>query len=164
MAERRTNRVVALLLVSLAIAVAGGLIALRLHFQPPFVPQYVAVHTTAEAQPVARRGTFRVELRPAVPVDGAVGARGFLLRGDEVRPWDPPFDVTRTGIVTIEGPAETLFAGVPSGPWEVAAAVGRPEVLPTAPHDVLRERSRDGGTEAGWRLVIVPIRLEAEAP
>jgi hypothetical protein len=62
-------------------------------------------------------------------------------------------------MVRISGPVDSLFAGVPPGPWQVAVAVGRPETLPTAPRDVLRARDSDGGTTA-WRLVVVPIRLE----
>jgi hypothetical protein len=169
MDQRRLQRLVAVLMVPAAIAVAGALVALRLHFQPPLVPPYFAAGTGPDEQRIARESLFEVELRPGEPVAGAIGARAFLLHGlhapdgthgDEVRPWDPPFDVDRAGVVRIRGPAEALFAGVPDGPWEVAVAVGRPEVLPTAPLDVLRERGRDAGTRAAWRLVTVPIRLE----
>jgi hypothetical protein len=85
-------------------------------------------------------------------VTGAVAVRGFLLRGDEVRPWDPPFEVSRDGSVRVSGPVDALFKGVPAGEWEVALAVGRPEALPTAPRDVLRARDPDAGSQA-WRLL-----------
>ncbi len=150
----------ALLLVGTAIAGAGGLIALRLHFQPPTVPAYAIVNPPGEAEVnLLPRARFEIELRPATPVEGAIAARGFLLRGEEVRPWDPPFSVTQDGTVRIAGLVNTLFAGVPAGAWEVALAIGRPEVLPTAPRDVLRARTHDA-TQAGWHLVRERIRLD----
>jgi hypothetical protein len=102
-----------------------------------------------------------MDLRPSAPVDGAVAARAFLLRGDAVRPWSIPFAVERDGTVRIVGPVDTLFAGVPSGAWEVAIAVGRPENLPTDPRDVLhaRDRAADSGA-AAWHLVRERVRLE----
>jgi hypothetical protein len=160
MAERRLQRFVAIALVPVAIACAGALIALRLHFQPPRVPGYALVGDDGGEQTLAPGGTFHVELRATSQVEGAVGARAFLVRDEKVRPWDPPFEVTRDGTVTLDGPVNTLFAAVPAGSWEVAVAVGRPEVLPTAPNDVLRERRRDAGPDASWRLVVLPIRLE----
>jgi hypothetical protein len=160
---RRRQRIVALLLVPAAVAVAGALLLLRLHFQPPTVPAYTvapsapsdAGASVVEVHPGAR---FSIELRPSETVVGAVAARGFLLRGDEVRPWDPPFEVARDGTVRIAGPVDVLFAGVPTGEWEVAVAVGRPENLPTAPRDVLRARDQDADTVV-WHLVRERIRL-----
>jgi hypothetical protein len=102
---------------------------------------------------------FGVALRPRASSRGAVGARAFLLRGDEVRGWDPPSSVTVDGIVRIEGSVDDLFRGVPPGDWEAAIAVGRPEVLPTAPRDVL-ERTSDDPDRAGWHLVRLKIRLD----
>jgi hypothetical protein len=152
----------ALLVVPSAIAVAGLLLVLRLHFQPPTVPPYTIERESADRAEteLVRGDRFEVDLRPDEPVVGAVGARGFLLRGDEVRPWDPPFAVERDGSVRIAGAVEKLFANVPAGAWEIAVAVGRPEMLPTAPKDVLRARdsSKDGGA-APWHLVRERIRL-----
>ncbi|MCL2448817.1 MAG: hypothetical protein FWD17_07720 [Polyangiaceae bacterium] len=159
MGGRKLQRIVAVGLVPVAVAGAGALIALRLHYQPPRVPEY-AVTRGENERALVPGAHFHIELRPAARVDGAIGARAFLLRGDVVRPWDPPFDVTRDGIVTIDGPVDDLFRGIPAGPWEVAVAVGRPEVLPTAPRDVLRERGRDGGVDAAWRLAVARVRLE----
>lgn len=170
MAGSPLQRIVAVALVPGAALGAGALIALRLHYQPPRVPDYAVAGPVAAAgpdhdgRPLAPHGQFDIELRPLAPVDGAVGARGFLLRGDVVRPWDPPFQVTRDGTITIAGPVDTLFDGVPPGPWEIAVAVGRPEALPTAPRDVLRERSRDAGADASWRLAILRVVLEAPRP
>jgi hypothetical protein len=48
---------------------------------------------------------------------------------------------------------------VPEGPWEVAIAVGRPEVLPTAPRDITRSMDADKRPSA-WRVVRERIRLE----
>ncbi len=106
-------------------------------------------------------GRFQVDLRPDAHVEGAIAARAFLLRDGQVRPWDPPFEVTRDGSVRIAGPVDALFAGVPSGPWEIAVAVGRPETLPTAPKTILRARD-DAASETGdaaWRLVRGSVSL-----
>jgi hypothetical protein len=97
-------------------------------------------------------------------VQGAVGARAFLVRGAEVRPWDPPLSVDRDGSVHIEGPVEALFGGVPAGRWEIVLAVGRPETLPRAATDVLRiegvgEPDASSG-HAAWQVVREPIVLE----
>jgi hypothetical protein len=151
------NRAV-LLLVPAAAAIAAGLIALRLHFQPPTVPAFVVAGGDGESAALAG-ARFQIVAQPVAPVQGAIGARAFLIRGDEVRAWDPPVTVDRDGSVRIDGPVDALFAGVPTGTWDVALAVGRPEVLPTAPRDVLRARE-DGGTErAAWRLVEKRVRL-----
>jgi hypothetical protein len=108
---------------------------------------------------LAQGTTFEMILRPASPVAGAIGTRAFLLRGDEVRPWNAPASVGLDGSVRIAGPVDTLFAGVPGGPWEVAIAVGRPEVLPTAPRDITRSIDADKRPSA-WRVVRERIRLE----
>jgi hypothetical protein len=140
------------LLVATAVAGAVVLLLLRLRMEPPTVPVYALAATDAGGQALRTGEKFRLDLAPAGEVTGAVGARGFLLRGDEVRPWDPPFEVARDGSIHLDGPVEALFAGVPAGEWDVAVAVGRPETLPTAPRDILR--ARDGGpAEAAWRLV-----------
>jgi hypothetical protein len=150
---------VVLLLLPAAVAVTGVLLALRLHFEPPTVPPYTLASRSDDA--ALRYGDrFEADLRPSAPVTGAVGARAFLLRGNEVRPWNPPFEVARDGSVRIAGPVDTLFAGVPAGPWEIAVAVGRPETLPTAPRDLLRGRDTEANAgAAAWRLVRKRITL-----
>ncbi len=151
------RRGVAVGLVGVAVAGACALVALRLHFQPPTIPMY-AITSGSDEVVLGPNSRFEIELRPSAPVDGAVAARGFLLRGDEVRAWDPPFSVTTGGAIRIAGPVETLFAGVPSGRWEVAVAIGRPELLPTAPRDILRARAKN--PDQGWHLLREWIRLE----
>jgi hypothetical protein len=160
------HRAVAVLLVPAAVVVALLLVWLRVRFQPPTLPPYVGGDEGDGGQvaptPVTLvpGGRFEMDVRPTAPVQGAVAARGFLLRGDDVRPWDPPFAVSADGVVRIAGPVDELFSGVPQGSWQVAIAVGRPEFLPTAPHDVLR--ARDQGSEtATWHLVLKPVRLES---
>ncbi|MGD0676505.1 MAG: hypothetical protein ABSC94_13885 [Polyangiaceae bacterium] len=188
MADRTTQRLVVLALVPTAAAMAIALIVLRLHFQPPTIPPYVltigprqatgTIPPRVQANDVDDRATraagdagettewslsasdeFELEARPDGRVEGAVAARAFLLRAAEVRAWDPPFAVSRDGVIRIRGSVRTLFAGVPVGRWEVAVAVGRPELLPTAPNDVLRARAREPGGRAGFRLLIAPVRL-----
>ncbi len=146
---------IALVLVPGAAAVAVALVSLRLHFQPPTVPVFTVADARADSDgelSLEAGGHFELELRPQQPVAGAIAARGILLRGDTVRPWDPPFTVAGDGTVRIEGTVDALFAGVPPGPWEVAIAVGRPENLPTAPRDVLRARDQQP-EGVSWRLV-----------
>jgi hypothetical protein len=150
-----------LLLVPAAVGVAAALLGLRLHFQPPTVPAYAIVGANDEL-PLRPGGRFELELRPASPVTGAVGARAFLRRENVLRPWDPPFTVARDGSVRIAGAVDALFANVPPGPWEIVVAVGRPETLPTAPQDVLRKSHADVDADAAaWRLVRRGIRLSA---
>jgi len=168
--DRPRRNAIAFLLVPSAVVAAGALVLIRLHFQPPNVPRYQATvlgdvqATTQDAGPpedrlLRRDSLFEIELRPQNAVTGAVGARAFLLRGDEVHGWDPPFSVSLDGVVRIAGTVDKLFEGIPRGRWEVAIAVGRPEVLPTAPHDVLYRRGNDP-ILAGWHLVRIPVRLE----
>jgi hypothetical protein len=149
---------IALVLLPGAVAVAVGLVVLRMNFQPPTVPGF-AIAGAQDTQQVEPGGQFSLDVRPVGPVTGAIAARGFLLRGDDVRPWDPPFSVAADGTVHIAGAVDTLFAGVPPGSWEIAVAVGRPETLPTAPNDVLRARDQAAAGSVSWRLVRQRIRL-----
>jgi hypothetical protein len=152
----------ALAIVPAAAAVAVALVTLRLHFQPPTVPVFTLADAgEAPAETTLRKGErFDFYAHPEAPITGAIGARGFLLHEEDVRPWDPPFAVERDGSIRIAGPVDTLFADVPDGPWEVAVAIGRPETLPTAPRDVLRGREQDAGSSLSWRLVRKRVRLE----
>ncbi len=143
---------IALALVPGGAAVAVALVSLRLHFQPPTVPAFAVTGAQQDEVALTAGGQFDMELRPLAPVVGAIAARGFLLRGDQVRPWDPSFSVDGDGTVHISGPVDVLFAGVPPGSWEIAVAVGRPETLPTAPNDVLRARAAQPDA-VSWRLV-----------
>jgi hypothetical protein len=161
-APAKRNRA-ALLLAPAASTVAVVLMLLRLHFEPPAVPAYSVRPAAPAAGIVLRRGgSFAVDLHPDSPVVGAVAARGFLLQGESVHPWDPPFSVDVDGEVRIAGSVAALFAGVPDGAWEVAVAVGRPEMLPTAPRDVLRAR---GGTSPDtWHLAWERVELRPDGP
>ena len=149
--ETRRRSVVALLLVPAAILVTATLLVLRLRMEPPTVPTY-ALAGDAGTVVLHAGERFRLVVEPEGVVTGAVAARGFLVRGDEVQAWDPPFTVDRDGTIRLYGPVEALFAGVPPGPWDIAVAVGRPETLPTAPRDILRARDAGAGA-AAWRLV-----------
>jgi hypothetical protein len=154
-APTKRNRA-ALFLAPGGAAVAIALVLLRMHFEPPAVPEYS--RQGPDETPLQPGGTFTLDLRPGGPVVGAVAARGFLLQGDWVTPWDPPFTVDVDGTVHIAGAVDTLFRGVRPGAWEVAVAVGRPEMLPTAPQDVLR--ARHGTSPATWHLVWERVRLQ----
>ncbi|MDP9150858.1 MAG: hypothetical protein M3O36_13080 [Myxococcota bacterium] len=157
------RRLLALLFIPAAFGVSGALLALRVHFQPPTVPRYALEPESQTVPP--HGGHFEVAIRPSGHVDGAIAVRAFLLRGDQVRPWDPPFHVERDGSARIAGSVESLFAGVPPGDWEVAVAVGRPETLPTAPKTILqaRDEALSGARDAAWRLVRGRVRLEESA-
>lgn len=147
---------VTILFLPAAVLVAAGLLVLRLRLEPPTVPAYL-VDDAGEPR-LQPGGRFQIDVRPAGPVRGAVGARAFLVRDELVRPWDPPYEVDRDGSIRIAGPVDTLFAGVPAGDWDVAVAVGRPETLPTAPRDVLHPGDADGGA-AAYRVVRERIHL-----
>lgn len=162
----RPGKIVALLLVPAAVAIAGVLLVMRLQLEPPTVPVYALVGDGRVAS-VRRGARFELTLAPASPAAGAIGARAFLVRGDEVRPWTAPYSVGLDGTVTIAGSAAELFEGVPAGEWEVAVAVGRPETLPTAPRDILRARQQQlqagadaGSADAAWRLVRQRITVD----
>jgi len=145
------GKLVALLLVPAAVAVAGFLLYIRLRLEPPTVPGF-ALEGDGGVTTVRHGELFVMTVRPLAPAAGAIGARAFLLRADEVRPWTAPYSVALDGTVTVSGPVDVLFEGVPPGEWEVAIAVGRPETLPTAPRDILRARDA-GADDAAWRLV-----------
>ena len=152
------HSIAAVALLAAAVASAVLLVLLRLHFQPPLVPSYELAESAPEMA-LKSGDRFEMTLRPSSAVQGAIAARAFLLRGSEVRPWDAPFSVGADGAVRIVGQVDLLFAGVPRGRWEVAVAVGRPELLPTAPDDILRGRN-DDPRPSGWRLVRERVWLE----
>ncbi len=154
----KRGKLVALLLVPAAVAVAGGLLVARLQLEPPTVPAF-ALAGDGGVRTVRRGETFEMTVLPQAQAAGAIGARAFLVRGDEVRPWTAPYSVALDGTVTISGPCEVLFDGVPPGAWDVAIAVGRPETLPTAPRDILRAQDAGAG-DAAWRLVRQRIAIE----
>jgi hypothetical protein len=157
--ERKSGA--ALLLLPTAFLVAGTLLLLRLHFQPPTVPPYamMGVAGTQELD-LHRGGTFEMNLSPLGHVEGAVAVRAFFVRDDIVRPWNAPFVVAPDGSVRIAGPVDTPFADLPPGRWEVAVAVGRPETLPTTPREILRARdARTDKRPAAWQLVRERVRL-----
>jgi hypothetical protein len=154
LSEARSGRKVVVLLLPVAALVAAGLVAIRLHYEPPTIPPYWIAEPAGAGQRamvLTPGASFRTVLRPASAVKGAIAARGFLVRGTEVRPWSASPSVSLDGSVTIDGRVDALFAGVPAGAWDVAVAVGRPEVLPTAPRDVTRPR--DEARPSAWRLL-----------
>ena len=162
MTGTKRRSIAPLLLVPAAVLVTATLLVMRMRLEPPTVPAY-ALAPIADAGELLLHPAdpFRLTLRPDGAVEGAVAARGFLLRGNDVRAWDPPFTVDRDGTVRLDGSVGGLFADVPLGPWDVAVAVGRPETLPTAPRDVLRARDADAASQnAAWRLVRERIVLE----
>ena len=153
MTARTKGRSVApLIVVGVAVLGAAALLLLRMRIEPPTVPPYALAEDDAGAAVLRAGATFRMVATPKGIVTGAVGARGFLVRGEDVRPWEPVFAVDRDGTIHVEGAVEALFAGVPPGAWDVAVAVGRPETLPTAPRDILPARDA-GGANAAWCLV-----------
>lgn len=158
---RKEHRSIAgLLVVPAAALVAGVMLFLRMRVEPPTLPPY-AVSGVADAgettlRPLGPTDTFHLALEPQSEVQGAVGARAFLLRGQEVLTWEPTFLVERDGTVRIDGKVATLFAGVPPGAWDIAVAVGRPETLPTKAADVLRDA---GAGDAAWHLVRTRVVL-----
>jgi hypothetical protein len=152
-AHNTQSRVAAVLLISAAVAAAAALLLLRLHFQPPTVPDYRIAGDAGGERVLARGDTFVMDLQPNGTVTGAVAARAYLVQGDAVRPWDVTFTVQRDGSVQIEGATDALFAKVPAGVWEIVVAVGRPENLPSDPRDLLRARAATIDAGAAWHVV-----------
>lgn len=144
-----SGRLVALLLLPLAAIIAAVAVFLRLHFQPPTVPPYSLAGVAGDGhdEVTLRPGSdFELVARPASPPAGNVGAKGFLLRNGDNRLWDAPYTAQPDGTIRIGGPVDSVFRGVPAGAWDVAVAVGRPEMLPSMPADVER---REGDTSQG---------------
>ena len=158
-ADPRRRSIAGLLVVPAAALVAAILLLLRMHIEPPTVPPYALAPGDGGAHVLRAGEPFRLVVEPQGAVQGAVGARGYLLRGDEVRSWDPTFTVDRYGSVYLEGRVDSVFAGVPPGPWEIAIAVGRPETLPNTPREILLARDAGAG-HAAWHLVREPVVLE----
>ncbi len=155
-----TGRVAGVLLVPAAALVAVVAVVLRMHFQPPTVPVY-SLAVDAGAEVTLRPGmAYELVARPSAPAPGIVGAKGFLFRGGEPRPWDVPFTVDPDGTVRIAGPVDAVFKGVPAGTWDVAVAVGRPETLPSMPGDVQHPRDADG-RPAAWHVIRQRVILMA---
>ncbi len=157
-----SGRVAAVVLLPLAVIVAVAAIFLRMHFQPPRVPGY-ALEGDGGAEVVLRPGdVFEMVARPAARPEGIVGAKGFLLRSGDNRPWDAPYTTDIDGTVHIGGPVDSVFKGIPAGAWDVAVAVGRPEMLPSMPADVERPRApRDETQPAAFHVVHRRVMLAA---
>jgi hypothetical protein len=134
------------------------MLTLRLHFEPPTVPTYELLGDAGDVVVLERGSRFAMEVAPSLEVQGAITSRAFLVRGTEILPWKAPLEIGREGSVHVEGRVDALFAGVPPGEWDVVLAVGRPEMLPNDPREVLRSGPADGG--AAWRLVRQRIRLK----
>ena len=155
-----SGRVIAVVLVPAAALVAVVAVALRLHFQPPTVPVYTLA-ADAGAEVTLRPGmTYELVARPSAPSAGVVAAKGFLFRGQERRLWEPPFTVDVDGTLHIAGTVDALFKGVPPGTWDVAVVVGRPETLPSMPHDV--EHATGTGGPAPWHVLRQRVNLASE--
>jgi hypothetical protein len=165
-----SGRVVAAALLPLAVVIAAVAVFLRLHFQPPTVPAYTLTEVTGV--PAAAGGghdevtlrpgsTFELVARPASPPAGIVGAKGFLLRSGDNRPWDAPYTAQADGTIRIGGPVDTVFRNIPAGAWDVAVAVGRPEMLPSMPADVERREGDTSPEPAAFHVVHQHVMLAA---
>jgi hypothetical protein len=157
--KRRSGRAAALIVPAAAV-VAGLLLYLRTRIEPPTIPAYTLASLSDAAIPeLVPGGQFALDLVPTQQLTGAIAARGFLMRGDSVWLWDAPqFMVDRDGTLHLRGPVDVLFRGFPSGDWDVAIAVGRPDSLPTEPRYVLGARDRDAGARS-WMLLHERVHL-----
>lgn len=157
-AEGKSGRIIALLLVPGAAALAVVMLLLRVHVQPLTIPPYsIASGSTTELRP---GGQFSLELDPKGPLTGAVMAKAFLLQGTTLHAWEPVFVVDKDGTIHVAGPVDTLFAGVPAGEWELEVVVGRPEQLPRTPDDAVK--GRDAPVSGGaWQLLHERVHVGA---
>ena len=157
-----SGKVAAVILLPLAAILATVAIFLRLHFQPPTVPGYSLDGDAGPEVVLGPGAAFEMVARPSSPPAGNVGAKGFLLRGGDNRPWDAPYTTDVDGTVRIGGPVSQVFKGIPAGAWDVAVAVGRPETLPSMPADVERPREpTGGGAPAAFHVVHQRVMLAA---
>ncbi len=72
---------------------------------------------------------FRLVLRPLVPVQGPVAVRGYLIRDEQPRRWQPTIEQAPSGAFLIAGDVDDWLV-LDEGSWTVALAVGRPDALP----------------------------------
>jgi hypothetical protein len=152
-------------LLAALVAPAGALVAvvllvLRLHLQPLSVPPYTFA-TDGEVASARPGAMFELEAQPAIEVQGAVTARAFLVPGagkGDVMSWQVPMEIGRDGSVHVAGKVDALFAGVPPGDWVIAIVIGRPELLPSDPRQLLEGGAADAGS-AAWRVVRKRVRL-----
>ncbi len=147
---------VALLLVPGAALVAVVMLVARVRVQPLTIPHFViGAGSTTALKPGSE---FNLELDPQGPLMGSVMARGFLVRGGEIQDWSPVFAVDKDGTLHVQGPVDTLFAGVPVGDWELDVVVGRPEMIPRSAEEALKGHDADVSGGA-WHLLHEQVHL-----
>jgi hypothetical protein len=91
----------------------------------------------------SRGELVRLLVRPRTAVREPVAARVFLRRGDNVRPWPAPVEISSAGAVRVAGSPETLPPGT-EGDWEVVVAIGRQEAMPGADDLDAARAAKDG--------------------
>lgn len=174
---RRAPWSTGLLLAACFAAIAGASYLVLL----PSAPERIAAYTKDVRGERAQRGTsrdedapvrlgpgapFEMKLSPARPVNGSIGVAAALRSGGSLRRWEPPVVISPDGVVTIKGPREALFAGVPAGEWELLVALGRPSALPATPEALAAAATPEAltATKAGdqprvLHVFLVPLSL-----
>lgn len=155
-AAGRSGRVAALVLAPGGVLVAVVLLVLRLNVEPLAIPPY-SIAAGAPTQ-LAPGSTYTLEIDPKGALTGAIAAHGFLMRGNEVRQWEPLFAVDKDGTMHVQGPVDTLFKDVPAGAWDLYVVVGRPELMPRSLNDALKGLDAGAGPSA-WTLLHQSITL-----
>lgn len=111
----------------------------------PSTPSSGATATTCVLR-ASSLGSFEVIARPHDPVDGAIGAHAFLLRGGVVESFTTPLEISPQGSVRASGENQRLV-----GASELRVVVGRPSEL--GPDDALSKARGTATSGRGWQML-----------
>jgi hypothetical protein len=154
-----------------AVALAAVLVMFLRLVGPAPLPGYEAAFagesalrgTQPQAEParVGPGSALSLVARPRQPVQGAVEASAFLVRGESARPWAAPVQVSAEGAVRIAGPADDLLPPEP-GPWTAVIVIRRPGASRVGPQDALRFSRGEAPADPG--VQVVQVRFEQTGP
>ena len=92
----------------------------------------------------SERGSFELRARPNDAVSGTVGARAFVVRGDDVQPWDGVPEVSEKGAIRLLDENRKLM-----GATELRIVVGREHLSPAT----ARDHARGATSGRAWQVL-----------
>lgn len=97
---------------------------------------------------------FELLLRPQAKVEGEVAVRSFLARGEDLRPFEVPAEISDQGAVRLQGEIGRDVQ-IEAGAWTLWLTVGRPGTLPTIEEfraHLAAPAPAPGPAPGGWAL------------